>query len=166
MLNFKCALNKSTVNCFNMADFDTLKQQAEALGYKDENIARYVSEQQAILREERAKERELQKLQIEADNQKTRMDHDLAMAKLKSTQNAIDPVSATGIVRPTLPVFKDDEDISNYLIRFERVADLLNIDKSTYAVRLGSLLTGKAVEVYTSLSPQITADYDMSAQRL
>jgi len=28
-----------------------------------------------------------------------------------------------------------------------------------YAVRLGSLLTGKAVEINTSLSPEITADY-------
>ncbi|XP_037774039.1 uncharacterized protein LOC119570315 [Penaeus monodon] len=39
------------------------------------------------------------------------------------------------------------------------VASLLDISEDSYAVRLGSLLTGKAVEIYTSLSPEITADY-------
>ncbi|XP_063598199.1 uncharacterized protein LOC134774732 [Penaeus indicus] len=37
-------------------------------------------------------------------------------------------------VRPSLPVFHDSEDISLYLIRFERVADLLNMKKESYAV--------------------------------
>lgn len=58
-------------------------------------------------------------------------------------------------------MYHDSEDIALHLIRFERVADLLNIKKESYAVRLGSLLTGKAVDVYTSLSPEITKDYDL-----
>ncbi|XP_037774824.1 uncharacterized protein LOC119571714 [Penaeus monodon] len=56
-------------------------------------------------------------------------------------------------------VYQEGEDFASYLIRFERVASLLDISEDSYAVRLGSLLTGKAVEIYTSLSPEITADY-------
>jgi len=57
-------------------------------------------------------------------------------------------------------VYTDGEDIANYLVRFERVAALLNVDVDTYAVRLGSLLTGKAADIYTSLSPEITSKYE------
>ena len=49
--------------------------------------------------------------------------------------------------------------MASYLVRFERVAGLLNVDKAYYAVRLGSLLTGKAAEIYISLSPEITSDF-------
>ncbi|MPC32486.1 hypothetical protein E2C01_025797 [Portunus trituberculatus] len=63
-------------------------------------------------------------------------------------------------VRPTLPVYQEGEDIATYLIRFARVAGLLQIEPSTYAVRLGCLLTGKAADLYVSLSPETTEDYD------
>lgn len=63
------------------------------------------------------------------------------------------------VQRPSLPVYHDGEDIGNYLVRFERVAELLDIDHESYPVRLGSLLTGRAVNVYTSLSSEITSNY-------
>ena len=143
-----------------MADFETLKRQAESMGLKGDAVANYIVHQQTAAREERAKERDFQRKQIEADQEKVRLAHQLDMAKLQSTNASITPLYSEGIVRPSLPVFKDGEDISSYLIRFERVADLLKISKDSYAVRLGSLLTGKAVEIYTSLSPEITSDYD------
>ena len=62
--------------------------------------------------------------------------------------------------RPKLPAYQDGEDIATYLTRFERVAELLQLNKDTYAVRLGCLLTGKAAELYVSLSPEITSDYN------
>nr|XP_027232840.1 uncharacterized protein LOC113824300 [Penaeus vannamei] len=65
-----------------------------------------------------------------------------------------------------LPVFKDGEDITSYLIRFERIANLLNFKEETYAIRLGSLLTGKAVDIYTSLPPETTADYQLLKKAL
>ena len=57
-------------------------------------------------------------------------------------------------------MYQDGEDIATYLTRFERVAELLQLDLGMYAVRLGCLLTGKAAELYVSLSPEITSDYD------
>lgn len=57
-----------------------------------------------------------------------------------------------------MPVFYVCEDISIYLIRFERLADLMNMKKEGYAVKLGGLWEGKAVAVCASLSPMITYD--------
>lgn len=88
--------------------------------------------------------------------------HELEMAKIKvgnNCNNSISPINVSGAVRPNLPVYQEGEDFASYLIRFERVASLLDINEESYDVRLGSLLTGKAVEIYTSLSPEITADY-------
>ncbi|KAK8392304.1 hypothetical protein O3P69_017707 [Scylla paramamosain] len=51
--------------------------------------------------------------------------------------------------RPTLPAYKDEEDIAVYLVWFERVAKLLELKEDSYAG--GCLLTGKATELYTSL---------------
>lgn len=46
------------------------------------------------------------------------------------------------VSKPRLPQYQEGEDIASYLVRFERVAELLNVDRERYAVRLGSLLTG------------------------
>ena len=61
---------------------------------------------------------------------------------------------------------QDGEDITSYLSRFERVAELLDVDPASYAVRLGSLLTGKAAEMYTSLSADVTKDYKLLKKAL
>ncbi len=50
--------------------------------------------------------------------------------------------------RPKLPAYQDGEAIATYLTRFERVAELLQLDKDTYAVRLGYLLTGKVAQMF------------------
>ena len=151
-----------------MSDFASLKNQGEVLGLSGDDLLKYILHQQTIHREERAKEREavrdterarLDALKIEADKEKAKQDHDLQMAKVNSpTIAGVNP--SPKVQRPTMPLYQDGEDIANYLVRFERVAELLGIDTDSYAVRLGSLLTGKAVNVYTSLSPDITKDYD------
>ena len=40
------------------------------------------------------------------------------------------------------------------------------MDLASYAVRLGSLLTGKAAEMYTSLSADVTKDYKLLKKAL
>jgi len=140
-----------------MPDFDTsinsLREQAEILGLQGDDIPKYILNQQAIAKEERNRERELklreleaergkaeeenERARIEAEREKVKLTHELEMAKIKvgnNCNNSISPISVSG-------------------------ASLLDINEESYAVRLGSLLTGKAVEIYTSLSPEITADY-------
>ena len=169
-------------------DVSELKEQAVSMGLIGEAVLKFVLDQQALLRDERAREREerakerdaaerakdreLKQAEINAaaekqrlDNaaEQARLDHELELARIKVSSNSI---CSDNPVKPTLPVFKDGEDIASYLIRFERVAELLNLDKETYAVRLGSLLTGRAVEIYTSLSPAITKDYELLKKAL
>ena len=143
-----------------MADFETLVKQAQLMGLDEEGIADYVKE--AREREDRAQERELLKKQadvesekVQAEAEKVRLDHELEMAKISGI---ITPTFSDPSVKPSLPAYRDGEDISSYLIRFERIAQLLNLNPDSYAVRLGSLLTGKAVDIYTSLPPEITQD--------
>lgn len=66
----------------------------------------------------------------------------------------------------TVLVYKDGDDFASYLTRFERIAELLKVDKDAYAVRLGARLSGKAARIYTSLSPEIVADYHLLKKSL
>ncbi|XP_069988596.1 uncharacterized protein [Penaeus vannamei] len=97
-----------------MADlnFDVLKAQAEELGLKGNDIA---------------------------EKERVKLEHELQMARLNNSDSSLNPVLFDGASRPSLPVFKDGEDITSYLIRFERIANLLNFKEETYAIRLGNL---------------------------
>ena len=72
----------------------------------------------------------------------------------------------SSVSRPKLPMYQEGEDITTFLTRFERIAHLLNVDETTYAVRLGSQLTGKAAEIYTTLPPEATGDYKLLKEAL
>ncbi|PVD19123.1 hypothetical protein C0Q70_21685 [Pomacea canaliculata] len=63
------------------------------------------------------------------------------------------------MVRLKIPPFDEKEDLETYLCRFERWAKLQQWDLSTWAVRLGVLLRGKASEVYIGLSDSDAEDY-------
>lgn len=63
-------------------------------------------------------------------------------------------------VRLDMPFFEDKDNIDSYLCQFERLARLQGWSQETWAVRLGTLLKGKAREVYTGLSEQEASRYD------
>ena len=153
-----------------MADwsFEVLKRQAVELGLTGDCVEDYIKEKQAIFREERAKEREIEKYRYEVEKakldlerEKVKANRDIELAKLNGQGAIALSTNCDGVKRPSLPMYKEGEDMANYLLRFERIAGLLNVDKSSYAVRLGSLLTDKAAEIYISLSPDITSDYTL-----
>lgn len=150
---------------------DTLKGQALGLGLSGDDVLKFVFNQQNIEREERAREREERAKEIEREEREKEREerervrqHELEMAKLR-TQNSIissnDPIS-----KPTLPIYREGEDIGSFLIRFERIAKLLDVSEETYAVRLGSVLTGKCVDIYASLSDEVTSNYDLLKKAL
>ena len=85
------------------------------------------------------------------------------MEKLRLEAAAIPTVTAPSFdtsVRLKLPVFQDGEDISSFITRFERIASLLNLARDSYALRLGTVLGGRALDIYASLTPDTTNDYD------
>lgn len=135
---------------------EELKAQAEFIGLAGADIAKYVIAAQNQAREDRANER--------ADKARAaEREHELELAKIKVTDRKTCEDYAS---RPKLPIYSEGEDIGSFLIRFERIAKLLNISEETYAARLGSVLTGKCVDIYTGLSEEITSDYELLKKAL
>ena len=62
---------------------------------------------------------------------------------------------------PKLPVFNDTrDDLDAYLQRFERYATCQHWRWESWAVNLSTLLSGKALDVYSRLSSNDANDYD------
>ncbi|XP_076060383.1 uncharacterized protein LOC143036685 isoform X1 [Oratosquilla oratoria] len=175
-----------------MISVQELKEQAIALGLAGGDIGKYVIEQQAIEREEREKERrakkeeiehktrlaeiEAEKAKIEAEREKAKIEAEKEKAKIEAEKELeLARITATkqptatphdSVSRPQLPLLQEGEDIASYLNRFERIAELLKLSSDSYAVRLGTLLTGKAADMYISLSPEITKNYELLKKAL
>ena len=81
------------------------------------------------------------------------------MLELKKNSGRFDQSISDAAMRHKLPQFRDGDDIVSFIIGFERIASLLKLDPNSYAVRIGSLLSGKALKMYAALSPEITDDY-------
>ena len=115
------------------------------------------------------------KTQAEVDKLKVQSDHAENMRRLElgqsdkfgnkdSNAGVADPLRALSpsmspILSLKFPPFTDGEDIGAYLVRFERIAELLSLHADKYSPILSSLLTGKALEIYIGLSAEITEDY-------
>ena len=70
--------------------------------------------------------------------------------------------SVENVVRtPPLPSFVNGKDnLDEYLLRFERYANVTKWNRNTSATQLNPLLTGKAIEAYDRLSPEEAIDYE------
>ena len=65
------------------------------------------------------------------------------------------------IKMPKLPSFIDQRDeLDSYLLCFERYAENDSWEKDTWAIKLSTLLTGRAMDVYTRMSDADASDYD------
>ncbi|XP_070189025.1 uncharacterized protein [Littorina saxatilis] len=63
--------------------------------------------------------------------------------------------------RPSIPMFDESkENIATWLKRFERVATLYKWKRNTWATRVSTRLSGRAVEVYNTLDDDSADDYD------
>ena len=63
--------------------------------------------------------------------------------------------------RPKLPKFDEaKDDIDTFIERFERFAASQEWPEDTWAASLSALLTGKGLDVYASMPPEQTNDYD------
>ena len=111
------------------------------------------AEEWRIVTEEKKAELEVERLRLK-----------LKARRLSQSQNGeqLNQGSAENIVRiPLLPFFVDGKDnLDEYLLRFEKYANVAKWNRSTWATQLISLLTGKAVEVYNRQSPEEAMDYE------
>ena len=149
--------------------FASIKADGESLGLTGDDLRVFITEQQNLARDERARDRELEQLKletevtkakIEADERSAIRQHELETIRLNS--NANHPASSEirrFSHKPKLPEFRDGDDMNSFLVRFERIATLLEMEESAYVIHLGSSLTGRALEIFASLSDEITGDY-------
>ena len=98
--------------------------------------------------EERAHMKEMKEFEAKLEEQK----------KDWSNKSQSDPSSR--VKKPKLPAFNDGrDDMDAYLRRFERFAKTANWPHEEWALALSSLLTGKALEVYSRLPAEQASDY-------
>ncbi|KAK6166422.1 hypothetical protein SNE40_023117 [Patella caerulea] len=188
-----------------MDTLSRLKETGESMGLSGIELQGFISEQQNILREERASKREQEKLEEEKAKrafdlqfekekclkEKEKLEHELlvererteqikvkehGLLKIKememsmlelrtanSSTSFLDQSQATGNVAPKgpkIPFFDEEHDeMDSYLRRFERYAAVQAWEPGTWAIHLGSLLKGKALDVYSLLSNEKAKDY-------
>ena len=160
---------------------DRLIDAGEKLGLKGEDLAAFVSQQQAIEREERKLEHEERRRQEEAQRasaederrEEARRRHEMEMMRLELEASAHGVRISEGGARglnpkvPKLPVFADGTDeLDNYLRRFERFATNSGWKETERVSYLSTLLTGRALDVYSRLPDSATDVYKQLKQAL
>ena len=139
---------------------------------------------EAAEREERAKVREdrLKELELEKENRILENDNKIKLQELENIsklelldkQIELEKVKAMSkpepkheIKGPKLPPFEEGkDDMDAYLHSFERFSKSLGWPQKDWAVRLSSLLKGKALETYTRLSNTEANDFEKVKQAL
>ncbi len=121
-------------------------------------------------REEKEKEREEKEKERVEDEKNHRRDlekkeMELAILRLKAALSEKEATEQVAIAhasapRPKLPKFEEKEDdMDAFLERFERYAQVQKWDMNDWAVSLSPLLTGKGLQVYTSMPADDINDY-------
>ena len=147
-----------------MSDRASMMEEAKAMGLVGDQVLKFITDQQAVQREQRAHELELRKMAHEEADRIRKHELDLLAAQNQSSSR--DGSSAVRVEKANLPHFKQGDNMTAFLIRFERIATLLSLPRESWAVRLGSLLSGKAAEMYVTFDEFVTADYDLLKEAL
>ncbi|XP_052680025.1 uncharacterized protein LOC128160712 [Crassostrea angulata] len=154
----------------NMDSVQELIAAGERLGYKDDGLKKYVSDQQKFQREERAEirqkekdEREhqlmMERLYYEMKMKELEEEHELEMTERTARGKAVDAMVKPNL--PKIPPFEENKDeIDSYLRRFERYATAMGWEKSLWSTHLSALLKGRALDVYALMSTAKVSDYD------
>ena len=154
-------------------DLAKIKGVGVDLGYEGVELREFVKAQQDAERQERKEEREATREREERDATRDREERHLKVEAMKHEENmlaareSVDAsLNVTGqtpckVARNAkLPCFSQDrDDIDDYIMRFERYAVVQGWQEDSYAVCLGALLTGKALEVYSRIPISKVNDY-------
>ncbi|XP_072048962.1 LOW QUALITY PROTEIN: uncharacterized protein [Amphiura filiformis] len=163
-------------------DIESLKKFGQSMGLTGEALSKFISEERERLdkkdeREHRLRQREIEKetkqaeIQVEREaKEKINMLMQLEEMKKESREYGSGNDSHISgsqhhfqVKAPKLPAFREDKDnMDSYLLRFERYATVRGWDRDRdWAINLSTLLTGKGLEVYSSLDDMDADDYDI-----
>ena len=137
-------------------DKEKKEAEAEAEARKAEAAAKKADEDQK--REERLLARE-----HEIAMQNLRLETERARADAATAAGPPVPAPATGfrMRAPEIPKFDEkSDDTDAYIERFERVAIQQKWEKPEWLFRLSTILTGKALEVYSQMKATDAKDYE------
>ncbi|XP_068211718.1 uncharacterized protein [Palaemon carinicauda] len=167
-----CQLGYRCEECVILSEFEWLeyekytrklerdRDEGLSMGLSDEALLNFIEKKikDSDERDRRHAEREERALMIKCEENERQRAHELELQKIRgATSNPSHVKVAVDTTRP-LP-FCDTDDITAYLVRFEKVAVSLNWERNSWSVQLASLLRGKALDIYTSLSDDVTSDY-------
>ena len=126
-------------------------QQAELQFQREEFARKALKEREEAQRrhEEAQRQHEVRMQELKLEELKLKGKHD------KDSESAIDVTRHIRLV----PKFNEQE-VSKYFLMFEKVAASMKWDKSVWPVLLQSVISGKAQEIFSALTPDQSADYD------
>ncbi|PIK47158.1 hypothetical protein BSL78_15966 [Apostichopus japonicus] len=134
--------------------FQEFVELGKTLGFEGKDLNGFAETKSNGAREERVLERE---------HARELKELELRIAEENATRHSVSSSSVQEFYRkrPDLPAFDEKcDDIDSYLKRFERFMTSLEIPKTQWAVLLSSVLTGKALSVYSRLPDEHVKDYD------
>ena len=92
------------------------------------------------------------------------MEREVRLKELEFKENrsaeGVNQVHSSDKLKSKLPTFNWEYDPDVYLTSFERLLILHKVHKSEWALRLISLLTGKALEAFSRLSEEDSVEYE------
>ena len=114
---------------------------------------------------ERERERKMRRLQLETEERRAKEELEFRKLELERKSGAKETIGDAKVkpkvvAKAKLPPFQDGKDDSDsYLQRFERFARTSGWVEDQWAPALSTLLTGKALEVYSRTSDAAATDY-------
>nr|XP_053641247.1 uncharacterized protein LOC128694907 [Cherax quadricarinatus] len=135
------------------------KEEQERLAREDK------IEQERIAREDRVQAREVAFKMKEIELEQARLE--LEAKKIELSKQKIDegvleyPSQEPNIRMPQIPPFSEQDDIAAYITRFESTATLCDWPVDSWATRLGLLLSGSALNVYSTLPSDVISSYSL-----
>lgn len=165
---------------------DVLKEISEygkSLDLTGADLQKFIHQQQAFHRDQRAADREkekedrefflkkqslgIEKLKLEEKKgmeeieSKYRLTIQTLEHKLQLTEKETNSEHSNNAKVPKMPFLDESkDDIDSYLRRFERYATAQKWKKDSWAVNLSALLQGRALDVYALLPQEKATDYD------
>jgi hypothetical protein len=143
-----------------LSHYQELVQLGQSMELKGSDLVDFVERRirEADEQAERQMQRDVELKRIEADVAARRYD-----AEVSRQSRSVHESEGAEFekVKLRMPFFDDKEDLESFLGQFERLAVLQNFKRDTWAIRLGTLLSGKARDVYVRLSEEQASDYEV-----
>lgn len=135
------------------------------LGLKDEGLRDFIKEQQDRERDERSAAREEQRFKEERELKLREIELQERTAEMRlqaEMRRKEEEAGKMGRYNPKLPHYDESkDDLDSYLRRFETFVKAQGWKEENWAVALSTLLKGKALEVFSRLSPETALNYQL-----